>query len=288
MLSRIYQACAWLAIAHLLAVGGFVGYLFATGKLNVERLNQMAIVLRGEFPTSAPAVASQPTQEIERLKSSQDELAQKEKNKLRNDLISERHRRDIEDRNSLGLAIQLDVNRQLEQIRSKEQEMTQQREQIRKAEAMDGFVQTLEIVSEMEPKLARDTLRSSKEADAVQLLMQMDNDKRKKIFNACKTVEEKAWIQRILKQMRGLDGGPMAVVAEPTPGEKEDPGNSLSASELSRRAALRAASTEGLHAVESSLPKANAGTPSANSANSSGANSADGRQKLANSATGGH
>jgi hypothetical protein len=204
MLKRIYQACAWLAVANLFAVGGLVAYLFISGKLNADRVNQIAVVLRGEFPKSQ-VQASQPTLQEEKPQSSRDELARLEARKRYYELISDRHRRDLEDRNSLGQSIQLDVNRQLDQIQTKEQEFTKQKEQIRKASANSGFTQTMEIFSDMDPKLAKDTMRNGKDADAVQLLMQMDANRRKKIINACKTAEEKAWIGRLLIQMRGLD-----------------------------------------------------------------------------------
>lgn len=205
MLKRFYHVLAWLAVANLFAVGGLVGYLFASGKLNPERMEQIAVVLRGEFPK--PQVqTTQPAKQEEKPQTSREELARLEARKRFYMLISERQQRDLEDRNTLSQSIQLDVNRQLEKIESKEQEFTKQKQEAQKVAEQNGFQQTLDIYSEMDPKLAKDVLRTHfKDADAVRVLMQMDTGRRKRIVNSCKTDEEKAWISRMLMQMQRLD-----------------------------------------------------------------------------------
>jgi flagellar motility protein MotE (MotC chaperone) len=232
MLKRLYHVLAWLAVANLFAVGGLVGYLFASGKLNAERVNQIAVVLRGEFPK--PQVqTTRPAVEDEKPQTSREELARLEARKRYYELISDRHRRDLDDRNSLGQTIQMDVDRHLEQIQTKEQEITKQTQQVRQAAERGGFQQTLEIYSDMEPKLARDTLKGIKDADAAQVLLQMDSGRRKKIFNACKTPEEKAWLSRMMLAMRGLD------VAQPA-AATVDAGKAGAASGAGPEAAARA------------------------------------------------
>lgn len=204
MFKRLYHVVAWLALANLFAVGGLVAFLFASGKLDGERVEQIAVVLRGEFPKPQVA-ASQPAAAPERPQTSQEELARLEARKQFYSLISERQQRDIDDRRNLNQTIQLDVNRQLEQIEQQQQDFQKTRQQTEQALEQSGFQQALDIYSEMEPKLAKEILITKKDADVVQLFTKMDSGKRKKIVNTCKTAEEKAWMSRILTEIRNLD-----------------------------------------------------------------------------------
>ncbi|HOA72556.1 MAG TPA: hypothetical protein PL151_01685 [Phycisphaerae bacterium] len=200
MLKRVWHAIAWLALANLFAVAGLVAYLFASGRLNGERMEQIAAVLRGEYP-QVQVVATQPTAAPEKPQTSREELAQLEARKRLYTLISERHQRDIDDRNSLNQAIQMDVNRQLEQIEAQKQEFQKQKQQTEQQLEQSGFQQALDMFSEMDPKLAKDILITKKDADVAHLLVRMDSGKRKKIVNTCKTAQEKEWMGRILTQI---------------------------------------------------------------------------------------
>jgi len=204
MFKKLWHMVAWLALANLFAVGGLVAYLVVSGRLNGERLEQIAVVLRGEFP-QPEAPASQPAAAPDKPQTSAEELAQLEARKRLYTLISERHQREIDDRNSLNQAIQLDVNRQLEQIETQKETFQKEKRMTQEALEQSGFQQALDIYSEMDPKLAKDVLITKKDADVVHLFMSMDSGKRKKIVNSCKTPEEKAWVGRILTQIGSLD-----------------------------------------------------------------------------------
>jgi len=212
LLRRLYHVLAWLALANLFAAGGLVGYLLASGRLNAERVEQIAIVLRGDFPKPEVA-ASRPADEQQPPETSREELARLEAQRRFYGMISERRQRELDDRRNLNQVIQLDVNRQLEQIREKEQEFNDHKRQTEQALEQSGFQQALDMYSEMDPKLAKDVLLTKKDADVVQIFTQMDSIRRKKIVNSCKTPEEKAWIARVLTQISILDesgGGPPA------------------------------------------------------------------------------
>lgn len=204
MLRRLYHMLALLAMINLFAIAGLLGYLFASGKLNGERVDQIAVVLRGEFPKPPEPVATRPAEEVAPARS-RDEIARLEARRKFYALIADRQQRDLADRQTLNQRIQFDVNTQLEQIQAKEQEIQEQKTKIREEMQQDGFAQALEMYSEMEPKLAKDVLITKKDADVVQFLTQMEPGPRKKIINSCKTQEEKAWIGRILTQVRTLD-----------------------------------------------------------------------------------
>lgn len=204
MFKRLYQIVAWLALANLFAVAGLVGYLVASGRLDAERVDQIAMVLRGEFPEpqtaeTQPAMAEAPPQ------TSREELKELQARKRFYELIAERQQRELADRSALNQSIQMDVNRQLENIEAKEQEFEQNKKETTELLAEDGFKESLEIFSSMDPKLAKEVLMDRKDADVVRVFMEMDEIRRKKIINTCKTAEEQDWISRVLTQMVALD-----------------------------------------------------------------------------------
>lgn len=200
MLRRLYHILALLAMINLFAVAGLVGYLFASGRLNAERVDQIAVVLRGEFPKAPEPVATRPADGAVPERS-RDEIARIEAKRKFYALIADRQQRELADRQTLNQRIQFDVNAQMEQIQAKAQQIEEQKTKLREEVQQDGFTQALAMYSDMEPKLAKDVLITKKDADVVQILTQMDPVPRKKIINSCKTQEEKAWIGRIVTQM---------------------------------------------------------------------------------------
>ena len=214
-MSRLYHLLALLALINLFSIGGLVAYLFGTGRLNAERVDQIAKVMRGQFPTSRPA-ASQPASapappepsqaEIERIKASREFF----------ELVSERHQRELEDRQRLNQTIQLDVSRKLEEIEREKAQLQQQRKQLVVQGEQGGFTKVVDMYSAMEPAKAKSLLMKLKDPDAAAILSKMDDSKYKKIYNACKTQEESLWVGRILNQIQQA-GDPGAGVDGPKP-----------------------------------------------------------------------
>jgi hypothetical protein len=220
-MKRFYHILALLALINMFAACGFVGFLFASGRLDAERVDQIATVLRGEFPTTQPvgaAAAEPPLQE-----SSRTELSRMQSQQEYFELVAQRHQREIQDRRELNQAIQLDVLRQLEQI---ERVRTQFEEDRRKAalqSEQEGFARTLEMYEGMDPVRAKDLLRNhSKEADTVRVLMEMDPMRARKIINTCRSDEDLLWAGRILAQMNQLNKVPGGGVEGPMPSDAEE------------------------------------------------------------------
>lgn len=213
MLKRLYHLLALLAMINLFAIVGLVGFLFSSGRLNAERVDQIGIVLRGQFPTSQPttqpaAVAAAPPEP------SRAEIARMAAQKEYYGLLAERHQREMEDRRTLNQAIQLDVIRRLEEIEKAKADLAEQQKKTVDQGQQDGLEKVLEMYSSMEPAKAKDLLRTqNKEPDAAAILMKMDASRVKKIINTCKTQDELLWIGRILNQINanhasgaGVDG----------------------------------------------------------------------------------
>ncbi|NLE61374.1 MAG: hypothetical protein GX616_23745 [Planctomycetes bacterium] len=203
MLKRFYHLLALLAMINLFAVAGLIGYLFASGRLNAERVEQMAVVLRGEFPASQPAAAAtQPAERDEKPQGSGEEIAEHREKKELLALQDSRRVRELRDRDLLDKRIQLETRQLLEKLERKENELRQQKQVLEKEGEQAGFERQLDLLSKTEPKLAMQLLKNQiKEPDAVQLLMKMDENRVKAIINACKKEDDKAWIGRILNQI---------------------------------------------------------------------------------------
>ena len=203
-----------LGLVNLFALAGFVGYLFASGRLNAERVEQIAMVLRGEFPetevaTSQPADAEPPPE------ASEAEIARIRANREYYELLADRHKREIEDRRGLGQQIRSETLVLLKEIERREDAFKKEQAKMLEESQQLGFARQLEVLSKIDPKKAKNLLKEhTKEPDAVQLLMQMDANRVSKIVNACDQEDEKVWIGRILNQIgtyrneaaNGVDG----------------------------------------------------------------------------------
>lgn len=203
MLKRFYHLLALLAMINLFAVIGLIAYLVASGRLTPERVNQIAVVLRGEFPTTQPAVAStRPAGSGEEPQAAAEEIARRQETRELAELVRNRREREIRDREVLDQRIQLETRQLLEKLEKKEKELQQQKQALTAEGEQAGFDRQLNILSKVEPKLALHLMKSQmKEPDVVQLVMKMDENRVKAIVNACKTEEDKAWIGRILNQV---------------------------------------------------------------------------------------
>jgi hypothetical protein len=200
-----------LALVNLFAALGFVGFLFASGRLDSERLEQIAMVLRGEFPADKPVgVPAAPAAPQPALQEpSQAEIARAQARQEHIELIAQRHQREIQDRREFNQAIQLDVLRQLEQIERLRAQFDKDRRGTALQSEQEGFARTLEMYEGMDPVRAKDLLRNhSKEADTVRILMAMDPVRARKIINVCRSDEELLWVGRILNQMNHLNTVP--------------------------------------------------------------------------------
>lgn len=201
MFKRLYHILALLAMINLFTVAGLVGFLITTGRLNAERADQIGAVLRGEWPEST-APTTQPAAASAAPEASGAEIARLQARKQYYDLLAERHKREIEDRQTLGKEIQLETIRLLDLIERKEKAFKEQKQQLQQESAQIGQERQLEVFSKIEPEQAKQLLRSQmKEPDAVRLMLQMDASRVSKIVNACETPEEKLWIGRILNQI---------------------------------------------------------------------------------------
>ncbi len=212
MFKQLYHILALLAILHLLVLGGLIGWLIVSGKLDAEKARNIAAVMRGELPaaptttapaTSRPVIEAQPvlaqasTEKIERERNT-DEL---------NRLLDDRRRREIADRQNLIDAAMLRITRERESFAKEVSDF----EKAQKATRLDtqgaGLERELTILSGISGKAARDVLMKKSEPDAVQLLLSMKPRTATDIVESCKTEEQKTWAVKILQEVANVDKG---------------------------------------------------------------------------------
>lgn len=212
-MKRLYHILSLMALVSLFSMAGFVGFLVATGRLDAERMEQIASVLRGEYsPQAAPASqpATQPAEPARLASRAEIERLALQKEFLR--LAQERAQHEMEQRQALDERIQLDVMRQLEEIQARRQQAEEAPsarpagQAAQPAATGEGFEMELALFESLDPRKARDLLMQRKDPDIVRILMRLDSLRVKKIVDACKTESELAWIGRILNQIHDMDG----------------------------------------------------------------------------------
>lgn len=215
MIRKLYGTVAALALAVVLAGGGFVAYLGFTGRLTGARVEQIAAVLRGEYdhsaagPTVPTAEVAAPAVEAPRAPTAEEvrELRKREHLEM---LEAERAARDLEaQRRLLDQALQ-HVMQEHERLATERAEFARQREKIKEVARDEGFQKELEIVMNLQPRQAKEHILRTwqkEPADAIRLLNAMDEGAVKRVFEQFRTPEELKIQTDLLEQIRlqGMD-----------------------------------------------------------------------------------
>jgi hypothetical protein len=123
-------------------------------------------------------------------------------------LVLERRKCELEDRRRLNQSIRLEIDRKLADLQRQQKAFSLEKEDFYTQIRQRGFEKTLEMLSSVEPEIARDLLMKGEEfedMDVVRLLMAMDDFRAKKIVNTCQSQDELDWIRKILAQIHNLE-----------------------------------------------------------------------------------
>lgn len=229
MMTRIYNLVTTIALATMLAIGGFGAFLVASGKLNATRMERIAQVLRGELDEPAPedpntktapssnADANVEADPVENAMDapvadlvpagapSAEEVRMIRRRDHLQSLVLERTRRDIEaQRRLLEQALHTVVTEQ-ETLEEQRETFSENREKLMAEDQDRGFEQELEYIAGLAPKQAKEHLvfvYKKSPADAVRLLMHLDVGRGKRIMAQFKTPEELQIMSQLLEQLR--------------------------------------------------------------------------------------
>lgn len=208
MLKQVYNVVAVLAILHLLALLGLAGFLVSSGKLDRERAETIAAVLGGE--DYAPVqeekpTTSQPTVTPVLAEAADQRIVDSTKQDGVKRLVGERLIREAADRKALVDALLLKTTKQMEDLQKQREEFEKAKKMAQEAAQTSGLEKTLELLSKMGEKQARDQLMKMQPAEAVNLLMKMKTRTAAAIFEACRTDTEKAWSVQIMQEIARQD-----------------------------------------------------------------------------------
>jgi len=203
MIARLYSALAVFSVATFLAVSGFVGFLLGSGRLDRQKLELIAAVLRGEPITRSPHTTSRPATADEPQALHRPSV-ERQRDDLRYHLLC-RAQEDLKaQKRLLDQAMQHLLSEQDQFARQKEQWQQQQQRltsQVKEA----GTEREVEVVAGLAPKLAKEhiiRLWNRNKADAVALVMQLDVNKTRRILAQMKTPEEQKIMSELLEQLR--------------------------------------------------------------------------------------
>jgi hypothetical protein len=205
----MFNLASTLALAALLAGGGFVGYLYATGKLNAQRVELMAGVLRGEFDEQTAeeddsAVVGEPEAEEVRASSADEVRALRERQHLER-LEIERALADLEAQRRLMSYAMHEVVTEQESLEDEQAAFMERREQILTAAEDQGFQKELEYIESLQPRQAKEHIvrvwKRSK-ADAVRVFIALDPSRGRRILEQLKTPEELEIMTDLLERIR--------------------------------------------------------------------------------------
>jgi hypothetical protein len=223
---KVYGAVAAASVATVLATGTFGGFLVATGRLNAERADQVARVLRGELaaqPTTRPA-DTRPTSApaLQLAACTEQELRAVRERKHLESLEVERAAHDMEAQRRLLDQVLQNVIEEQEKLAAERKTATKIEPAKPVAPAQDsGFQKEVELFSALAAKQAKEHLLrvwQKQPADAVRLITAVSPATAKKVLEQFKTPEELQTRSDLLERIRFQDSQANARVSRRTDG----------------------------------------------------------------------
>lgn len=214
-MKRLYSILALAAIAHLGVLAGLVGFLFGTGRLNPDRIEQIAAVIRGERDEDATttAPATPPTPVVRELATAEMIRQQQELEEIRRRRLQQQVQR-ARQATELATLARIDVIRRSESLDRRQKAFDAQRQALAQQANTTGFQKVLKLIGSLTPQIGKKMLIKKSDAQAVQLLAALSDRKASAILGACRTEEELAWADTMLSQMAKTNES----VAEPPAG----------------------------------------------------------------------
>lgn len=205
LIKKTYRTIATLALLNFLALGGGVGYLVATGRLDTERARRVADVFRGDEEEGETAASEK--SETDETAVAQVSLVSTDEKRIREEIAwrnAERYRTQLEQRLKFINAERLDVSRRREEFEKRRKQEQTRREEAAKNSKEPGYVKELALIRALSPKTALRQLLTMNDADVARILFELDTRRTKKIVEAAKTDAQRSKITAALVLMRDI------------------------------------------------------------------------------------
>lgn len=203
LLKRTYAILSMVAIVHLLALAGGVGFLVATGELDSVRAAEVIdIFRRGDEELQSDVEES--TEEAASVGAIGQSVESIERQHHEGELVwraFQRHQAELDQRLE---AIQLQF---LEQERNREEferyrkSIVEQQNARQEIDQSRGFKKELELFAQMKSANALEFLLAKQPEDAAHLLLELPSRSARKIIESAKTAEKRSKINTILQLM---------------------------------------------------------------------------------------
>ena len=207
---KAYRLMATFALLNLIALGGGIGYLVSSDRLDIERVRAIAEMLGGDEAADEEGEETLEESGAQDAGSDGGVLAARsaEEARVAEEIAwrnAERYRTEIEQRLKFINAARLDVDRRREEFEHlKDQEHLAERERSAQQQQA-GYAKEIEIMSALSSKTALKQLMSMTDVDAARILFELETRKTKKIFESAKTDVEVAkmiTIRRLIRDMK--------------------------------------------------------------------------------------
>ncbi len=232
MLSRVYGMVAAFAVATLLGVGGFAGYLAGSGHLTGPRAELIAAVLRGELDDWKAGESHEAEEHAETQPAESEahapghapaaEAAEaREKAETLEAMRLERAESDLLARQRLLEQVLTDVRSAHETLEREQKDKESKRDASESMAASEGFKRELDYLASLKPALAKEHLLrvwSQSKDDAVRIMVNIDEGRGKRILEQFKTPEELQIMTELLEQIRESGGSTVAEKSGTTAG----------------------------------------------------------------------
>lgn len=223
MLGRLVNITGLLALALVLAGAGFGGYLYGTGRLNAQRVDLLAAVLRGELDDHAAGDQAEQAgdaaaPEEVRARSGEEVRAQRKREHLER-LEIERALADLGAQRRLLDTAMHEIVQAQEQLTAERQDFRHEKVEVRDQAYEEGFRQELGIVASLKPAQAKEHLvrvYRSRPNDAVRLLQALEERQVTRILEQFKSPAELDIQTDLLERIRtqGMQGYATSGTAE--------------------------------------------------------------------------
>jgi len=208
ILKRAHHGLSLFAVLQLLLLGGLVGYMTATGVVDMPKLKRIGAILRGDEPQAPcqPVAASTSIAPKDRSTEgpSQEEMDIESPTDLEiMRLEAERIKVEVDQRLVLVQSIMLKVTSDREALQKERQIMAERQDGAAAARRRDGIRKQVEIFEGLSAKVAVEHLLGIEDPDeAARLLVAIDMRKAQEIIKAAKRGDPLKRMQTILQRVR--------------------------------------------------------------------------------------
>lgn len=200
-LKKAYHLLALIAIAHLFALGGGLGYLVATGKLDSVRAAELVEVFRDVDELEEVSVEESPEKPPTANGQSVESIAQQQIDEEITWRTSVRHQAELDQRQKAIQLEMLSLERKRQDFERYRKQIIEQQNARQAVDQSRGFKKELELFSQMKPKQSLEFLLAKSPVDAAHLLLEMPGRSAKKIVESAKTPEDRQSLTAILSLM---------------------------------------------------------------------------------------